>query len=534
MNITSLSFVLFLIATFALYFALPKKIQWIVLLVVSLGFYVAGGLQHSIYILITASTIYLATIFLQKITLASKKYLKDNKETLSKEDKKAYKEKIKKRRQLVMLLALLGNIGLLCVFKYFHFALAQLNSILSAFGGREIKDTFQLIVPLGISFYTFQAVGYLLDVYWEKIEPEKNYFKVLLFVSFFPQITQGPISDFESLSTELFTPHDFNYKNYAWGFQRMLWGFFKKMLIANVLSPFVQDVFANYSSYTGITVLIGAFMYSVQIYADFSGYMDIMCGFCEMLGIRLTENFQRPYFSKSVAEYWRRWHMSLGTWFKNYIYFPIGMSTWSRKLAKSTRATMGKHFSDNFPATIALVIVWTATGLWHGASWAYISWGLVNGLFIIFSLWMEPVYAATKSKLRITDSNKAWRVFQVLRTFIVVTFIKVLPEVGTLSQGFGLWKQIFTNHSIPTSFKTLLPFVDLVNPINLINFLLMLCGVIAMFCISLRQRREPFRILFNKIPFALRLLILAIGIVIIFSFGTAASWGIGGFMYAQF
>ncbi len=534
MSITSLSFIFFLIATFVLYYAIPKRFQWIILLVSSIGFYVAGGFQHSIYILITASTIYLATICLQHQTVARKKHLKEHKDSLSKEEKTAYKAGMQKKRKMIMLLALLLNIGLLCVFKYFHFVLEQVNAVISAFGGTGIEDTYQIIVPLGISFYTFQAVGYLLDVYWENVEPEKNYFKVLLFVSFFPQITQGPISEYEKFSTELFTPHSFTYKNYSWGFQRMVWGFFKKMLIANVLSPYVSDVFANYPNYTGITTLIGAFMYSIQIYADFSGYMDIMCGFCEMLGIRLTENFERPYFSKSVAEYWRRWHMSLGTWFKKYIYFPIGMSSWSRKLAKTTRNKMGKHFSDSFPATIALVVVWTATGLWHGASWAYIAWGLVNGLFIIFSLWMEPVYVKTKSLLHIRESNSWWRVFQVLRTFILVTFIKVLPEVGTLRDGIGLWKNILLNWDIPSSISTLLPFINFSAPVYLVNFALACGGTILLFIISLLQRKESFRCKFNKLPLGIRIFILAGFIVITFSFGTAASWGIGGFMYAQF
>lgn len=534
MSIVSLSFVLFLVATFVLYYALPKRCQWIILLVASIGFYIAGGVEHSIYILVTASTVYLATILLQKLTLVRKQYLKDHKDTLSKEEKASYKSHMKKKRMLVMLFALLLNIGLLCVFKYFHFALAQINAIIAAFGGNGIEDTFKLIVPLGISFYTFQAVGYLMDVYWENIEPEKNYFKLLLFVSFFPQITQGPISEYEKLSGELFAEHSFTYKNYAWGFQRMLWGFFKKMLIANVLSPYVADVFANYSNYTGITVLIGAFMYSIQIYADFSGYMDIMCGFCEMLGIHLTENFERPYFSKSVAEYWRRWHMSLGTWFKKYIYFPIGMSSWSRKLAKTTRAKMGKHFSDSFPATIALLVVWTATGLWHGASWAYISWGLVNGMFIIFSLWMEPIYVKIKERLHIKDSNTAWRVFQVLRTFTLVTFIKVLPEVGTLSQGFGLWKQILTNWSLPRSINELLPFVDLSLTTYKVFFCLAILGTILLFIVSLLQRKGQFRIIFNRLPFIARIGILVAGLLLIATFGVQASWGAGGFLYAQF
>ena len=534
MSITSLSFVVFVFAIFCLYYLLPKRFQWVLLLVSSIAFYLAGGVQSALYVLMTATTIYFAALGMEKTAAEQKSYIKANKETLTKEEKSAYKAAMKKKRKGMMLSALLINIGLLCFFKYFHFVLEQINAVLSLTGSGQIEDTFRFIIPLGISFYTFQSVGYLLDVYWEKVAAERNYAKLLLFVSFSPQMTQGPISEYSQLSEQLFTEHSFSYKNYSWGFQRMIWGFFKKMVIANQLSKYVTLVFDNYAEYAGVSVLIGAFLYSVQIYADFSGYMDIMCGFCETLGIRLTENFERPYFSKSVAEYWRRWHMSLGAWFKNYIYFPIGMSTWNRKLAKNARKHFSKHFANTFPATIALLIVWTATGMWHGASWAYISWGLVNGIFIIFAMWMEPVYAVWKEKLHIREERWSWRAFQTIRTFILVTFIKVLPEVGTLSDGLGLWKQIFTEHTIPHSLGELLPYVDLSLTTHQISFLLAMAGTVVFFVLSLLQRRKPIREYFNQLPAVIRYVILVGVALLVASFGVRASWGAGGFMYAQF
>ena len=534
MSITSLTFVAFTLGIFALYYLIPKRFQWMLLLAASIVFYVSGGLQCAVYVLITASTIYLAARGMQALAQKQKTYIKEHKDLLTKEEKKAYKSRIKKQRKLCMLAALILNVGLLCFFKYFHFVLEQINAVLHLAGAAQIQDTFRFIVPLGISFYTFQAVGYLLNVYWEKLDAEPNYFKLLLFVSFFPQMTQGPISEYTQLSQELFAEHSFSYKNYAWGFQRMIWGFFKKMVIANQMTKYVNLVFTNYNQYTGISTLIGAVFYSIDIYADFSGYMDIMCGFCEVLGIRLTENFNRPYFSKSVAEYWRRWHMSLGAWFKNYIYFPIGMSTWSRKLAKTTRARFGKHFADTFPATIALLIVWTATGLWHGASWAYISWGLVNGLFIIWGMWMEPVYEKWRNALHLREDIWIWRAFQTIRTFILVTLIKVLPEVGTLSEGFGLWKRIFTNYEIPHSLAELLPFVQFGWVLDKIQIALLLFGVIAMFVFSLVERRHPVRDSFNKLPGVVRWFILAVLLIAITSFGIRSSLVGGEFQYAQF
>ena len=532
MAITSLAFVLFIFAVQIVYWIVPKRFQWCVLLIASCVFYLSGGFKCALYVVITASTIYAATRWMQHISDRQTAWLKENKQTLTKEEKSQYKKKTVRSRKAIMLAALLLNIGILCVFKYFHFALAQFNTIANLFGGRGINDTFQFIVPLGISFYTFQSIGYLVDVYWERYVPEKNYLKVLLFVSFFPQMTQGPISNFDSLSKELFTPHTFSHKNYAYGMQRVLWGFAKKLLVADVLGVYVSNVFTNFPTYSGITTLLGAFFYSIQIYADFSGYMDIMCGLCEAMGITLKENFDRPYFSRSIAEYWRRWHISLGDWFKNYIYYPIGVSGWSRRLAKNLKSKYGVHFANSLPATIALLAVWMATGLWHGASWGYIAWGLLNGAFIIFSMWMDPVYAKCKKKLGLRDSNKAYRCFQIIRTFTLVTFIKVLPEVDGLRKGLALWKHIFTDHRLPQSFWQLFEFVTT----KKIWFVIAMVGAALMLAVSLLQEKGSVRDRFNKLPIGVRLVIEAVCIVFIFVFGGVAlvSFGGRGFMYEGF
>lgn len=530
MSILSLAFIIFLAAVVLVYYIVPKKCQWGVLLIASCIFYLLLSAKGAVFVVVTATTIYFATCNMQRLLEEQKVYIKENKATLSKDEKKVYKAGIKAKRKRIMILNLLLNIGILCVIKYSHFAVDQVNVLVHCFGGDGIDNTFKLIVPLGISFYTFQSTGYLLDVFWEKQTAERNYLKVLLFVSFFPQMTQGPISQYEQLSSELFSEHSFTYKNYSWGIQRIIWGFFKKMVIANGVAGCVQDVFANYSQYPGISVLIGAFLYSIQIYADFSGYMDIMCGFCEVLGIRLAENFERPYFSKSVTEYWRRWHITLGAWFKNYIYYPIGMSNWNRQLAFKVKNKFGKRLAYTIPATVALIIVWLATGAWHGASWAYIVWGLLNGLFIILSIWMEPVYDSWKSRLKINESAWAWRAFQTIRTFVLITFIKVLPEVGTLGSGLGLWARIFTAKGVPSSLSTLLPFVT-----SYRAFGAAILGAILLFVTSLIQRKQPIRQwLEAKTHYPTRILIYVILFFCIVYFGVPSSGMVGGFLYAQF
>lgn len=526
MSITSGSFLLFFLVLTIVYFTIPKKTQWTALLAASLVFYGMAGVMNSIYIVITAVTVYFAAILIEKNADKQKKWIKENKEA-TKEEKSKYKDGMARKRKALLVCTLVINIGILCVFKYTNFVLSQINNISLLFGGAQIADSIKFIVPLGLSFYTFQTVGYIVDVYWKKVTAQKNFGKMLLFVSFFPQVTQGPISDYSQLSEQLFSSHSFSYENFVRGSQRMIWGYAKKLIIAETLAPYVADVFDNYASYTGITVFIGALFYSVQIYADFSGYMDIVCGLCEILGIKLCENFDRPYFSKSIAEYWRRWHISLGAWFKTYLYYPIAVAKWNQKLGKAAQKRFGKHVGQTIPASIALVAVWVTTGLWHGASWGYIAWGGVNGLFIIFSLWMEPVYAKCKKLLRINEEKWGWRAFQTIRTFYLVTLIKVLPEVGSLKSGLGLWKQIFTDYTLPTTFSQLFPYADK-EDLNMI-----IIGIVLMFTASLIQRKVSIRTWFAQTcPVPVRFIVMAVLIIVTIYFG--CSGNAGGFLYAQF
>ncbi len=529
MSILSVGFLLFALGLCLAYFLVPKRFQWWVLLAFSLAFYALGGLLSLPWLLLTACTVWAAARWIQHSAEAEKAFLAVRRESLSKEERAARKARGKRARRRVLTLCVLLNIGVLCAFKYVHFLLAQADAVARLFGG-EVHDSIRWLAPLGISFYTFQTIGYLCDVYWGKAKAEENPLKVLLFTSFFPQITQGPISAWGGLSAELIAPHSPSYENFSLGVQRLIWGFFKKMVVANLLAVYVQRTFADYGGYLGVAAFLGALCYAGQIYADFSGYMDIMCGLCQILGIRLTENFERPYFSKSVAEYWRRWHISLGAWFKNYVYYPLAMARWNQKLGKLARQRLGKTFGNYLPATVALVLVWLTTGLWHGASWGYIVWGGLNGLFIIFSMWMERPYTRWKKALRIREDAWLWRAFQVGRTFLLITFIKVLPEVGGLRDGLGLWKRILTEHSLPRSLGELLPFVDKYRDLAAVLF-----GVGLMLAVSLLQRRGSVRALLGrKLPYALRVLLYVALFFCILYFGVPAAVGQGGFLYAEF
>lgn len=527
MALTTFRFFAFAFIVILCYFVVSKRIQWIVLLAASLVFYALAGIDNAFFILITACSTYIAARWIEHLADICNRYLKETRSTLSREERKAYKDKNVRKRKVIVTVTLLINFGILCVFKYTNFVISQIN-LLSGPEGRQL-DLITFLVPLGISFYTFTSMGYMLDVYWEKTPAQKNFFKMLLFVSFFPQIIQGPISDYRQLAPQLYAEHPFNYDNFRYGIQRFLWGFAKKLVISGISGKCIEALFSSYYGYSGPAVFAGILVYALQIYADFSGYMDMMCGFCQILGITLAENFERPYFSKSISEYWRRWHITLGAWLKNYVYYPIGFSRWATNLGKKGQKVFGDKFAKNMPATIALVVVWITTGLWHGANWGYIIWGLVNGLFVIATLWLEPVYARMRNALHIREASFGWRAFQVLRTFILISFIKILPEVGGLRAGLGLWAQVFRGTWSVHGLNEVLPFVS-----DYLDFGVMLALTVVLFIFSMIQRKRPVRSIFNRWPMVVRVLLLAILFVTSILFGFRIDGLNGVFLYAQF
>ena len=529
MSLTSFTFILFCLGVTVVYFLFPRKWQWTVLLAASLIFYWLYAGMQSMFIVITGLTTWFATRRMCAIQARQKQHLKEHK--LDKEAKSAYKKQQTRRRKLWLIGTLLLNFGILCFFKYFNFMLASINSFIDVLhGSARLSLVDNLIIPLGISFYTFQTMGCLIDTYWQKYEPERNFFKFLLFVSFFPQLTQGPISKYNELAPQLYAPHVFSYHNFSYGCQRMMWGFLKKMVIADRLIYYVQEITGNYSEYAGPLVLFGAFLYALQIYADFSGYMDIVCGLSEIWGIRLTENFNRPYFSKSIAEYWRRWHISLGVWFKDYLYYPIAVSGFARKLGKVGKKRLGNHVGKLLPATFALVVVWFTTGLWHGASWSYILWGGFNGLIIIFSMQMEPLYEKAKHALHINESAWLWRAFQTLRTFLLVTMIKVFPEVGSLDDCFGFWRQIFTGWTTNSANSLSWQIQEFHDH----DYLIFALAAILIFVTSMIQRKQPLREFVGKWNICARYALFLAMFFAIIVFGVSVAGGAGEFLYAQF
>ena len=287
------------------YFLFPvKKYKWTVLLAASVFFYAVAGYKFAFFILFTSLCTYLVALWIERVAQKSKLLLKEKKKDWDREQKKNYKNKIKIQKRLIMTLALVVNFGILAFLKYYNFFAGSLNSILGSFGIGFSAPTLSLFLPLGISFYTFQSMGYIVDVYREKTAAQKNPFKLLLFVSFFPQIIQGPISIYDQLANQLFEPHEFNFTRMKHGMELIVWGFFKKLVIADRAYILISAVENDYSKFGGTTLTFTILLYAIQLYADFSGGIDISRGVAQIFGIDMIDNFKRPYFSKSINEYW--------------------------------------------------------------------------------------------------------------------------------------------------------------------------------------------------------------------------------------
>ena len=433
MALTSLPFALFTIITALVYFVYPKKEQrWVILLIASCFFYVYNSFQYSAFILITIITVYLASSGMTAISEETRSVVKAKKAEWSREERKAYKEAADKKRRRILAGVLVLNFGILFILKYFNFLSGSIAAIIGA--SPDSAPQIRLLLPLGISFYTFIATGYLIDVYRETIEPERNIFKFALFVSFFPHIIQGPISSFSKLRDQLIEPHDLEWLNFKHGIMLICWGLFKKLVIADRVWIAIKAYYSNggiygnddFAGYSGTMVLFVTLLYALQLYADFSGGIDISRGICRILGIELEMNFRQPYFSKSISEYWRRWHISLGAWMKNYVFYPIAMSDLSKRVSKSIagssfgKTAAGKHLSRVLMTAVASFIVFLLVGIWHGANSKYIAFGVWNGLIIMLSALLGPVYEKTRSALHIKESAAWWKLFQMLRTFIIV------------------------------------------------------------------------------------------------------------------
>lgn len=436
MQFLSVSFIILWALAFSLYYLLPPKMQWYVLLIAGLLFYIAGSKGIPAALLLTALTTYGCGLYLQKSLVRQKEALG---ECTDKEQKKRMKEAFAKKRKGMQILYFIVNLGLLVFYKYTVLALPMLQKI----PGFSVDLVEKLIMPLGISFYTLTAMGYVIDAGRENCEVEHNFLKILLFLSWFPAITQGPFNRFGMMKKQFEKAHAFDYGRMLRGIQRFVWGAFKKLVIADRIGIFVDRVFeSDVSAVPGSIFACAVVFYMLQLYADFSGYIDMAMGVSESFDIFLPENFKRPYFSRSVAEFWRRWHITLGTWFKDYVMFSFVMSGMGRKIGKACKKKwngLGRHVVP----IIGTMLVWFFTGAWHGRTAGYMLWGLYYGIIMSLSLVLEAKYPVWKSKLHIKE-GKGYAFFCMVRTWVIVFAADVLIRSKDLTQAGAIFRAFFT------------------------------------------------------------------------------------------
>ena len=406
MLFNSLTFLVFFVVVTGLYFLLPHRFRWFLLLLASCFFYM---FFKPVYILILFGTIiidYYAGIKLEEI-------------------------QDQKKKKFFLILSLIANIGVLVVFKYFNFINENISQVLVHVGVQNPIPFLKILLPIGLSFHTFQAMSYTIEVYRGNQKAERHFGIYALYVMFYPQLVAGPIERPQNILHQFRIQHNFEYANVSAGLKLMLWGFFKKLVIADRLAIGVDEVYNHLDSYTGIALIIATIFFAIQIYCDFSGYSDIAIGAAKIMGFTLMVNFNRPYASRSISEFWTRWHISLSSWFKDYLYIPLG----------GNRVKVSRLYFNLF-------IVFMISGLWHGASWTFIIWGALHGIYLITALVTKNI------GLRISDFFKKLKLsflvnaFNIGFVFALITFAWLFFRAKTTHDAFYVVKHLLDIHSI--------------------------------------------------------------------------------------
>ena len=405
MLFNSLEFILFFPFVTLVYFLIPHKVRYLWLLAASYFFYMQWNAAYALLMFTSTVITYLSGHFIEKADAVNRTDLK----------------------KWCVALSFTSNIAILFFFKYFDFMLDNLNAALGLFGASPLNPNFDVLLPVGISFYTFQALGYTMDVYRKDVKHEKNFLRYALFVSFFPQLVAGPIERSSNLIHQLREKHTFSTRNAARGLALMLWGYFMKLVIADRAALMVNTVYNNPAADTskGFAVVIATVLFAFQIYCDFASYSTIAKGCAEVMGFRLMTNFDTPYFSKTIGEFWRRWHISLSSWFRDYLYIPLGGNRKGR-----TRKNLN------------LLIVFFVSGLWHGASWNFVVWGMLNGVYQVVGDYTKGLRRKVSHALG-NRENFSGKLLKVLTTFCLVCFSWIFFRANTMQDALLLIKNMF-------------------------------------------------------------------------------------------
>lgn len=499
--------VFFLPAAVLLYALTPGKGKRYALLLASMAFYFLISRRYIVYLLVNILSIWGFGLWLDRLHEKRDAQVK----AAEKPQRKAIKRQWLIRSRYVLGLAAGCHIGLLLVLKYSGFFVENVNSLLGT-----VLPVPAFVVPVGISFFSLQAVSYLFGVYRDVEKADRNLLRLALFLSFFPQIVEGPICRYGQTARQLWEPKPITWENLTLGSQRILYGLMKKLVVADRLNAFIDGVFSDYGAYQGGVIALAAVCYTVQLYMDFSGAMDAVAGTAQIFGITMPENFRRPFFSKTISEFWSRWHISLGGWFKDYIFYPVSISKPVKNLTGAVRKKAGSHFASLLAGGIALLCVWFSNGLWHGAAWSYIFFGMYHFALIFGGNLMEPVSKWLRQKLMLQPENRAFRLFQILRTCVLVVIGELFFRAEGLGTGLGMFWKMVTDFRFSSINVQLLSSLS----IDAQDFWIVGITLLMVLTVSLLNEREiHVRQWLQKQPLVLRWLVLYGLIFYIITFG---------------
>ena len=435
MSILSLKFLLLLAVLLAVHYCLPIRFRWMSLLAASMVFYAASGWKGMVYMAVVTLLTWGAGLYVARNRELEKAALADA------DLHQNWLCGVRRRRMQVWTVLLV--IGGMVFIKYASLIHTMANGIYIALTQSTTPlAPLTLIAPLGLSYFTFQSVGYVVDCARGKAQPERNPLKYLLFVSFFPQMTQGPISTYKQLMPQLMSPAPFEPATFTQGFQLILWGFFKKMVLADRLA-YLTDAVKLGENQPGWFIVAGVAIYTIRLYADFSGGMDVVRGAARMLGVDVVDNFRRPFFSTSVAEYWRRWHISLGTWFRSYLFYPLTTSRFGLWLSKVGQKVLGKKTGRMLPGVVATFLIFFLIGVWHKANLNALFYGLYFGLLMSTSMLLENTFKKWRTKLHIDAKAWWWKAVGLVRTWVLIFLPQYFAFTDTTEQAFKLIKGTF-------------------------------------------------------------------------------------------
>ena len=479
MGITSFYFIIFYAVVLILYYLLPKKCQWMVLLAASIVYYLLSG--NVLLILYPLFAVTVCSIGIWMITEA-------------KENGQRFREAGKnpeKRRKAALLFVILANVAVLFLLKYINFGINTVNGIATWFGAENgIISGLNWLVPLGISYYSLTLIGYAADVYFGIAQSQSNPAKLALYGLFFPTMVSGPILRYREDGEQFYKEHPFDYKQMTRGMQRILWGFFKTLVISERMAVIVNTVYGNYDKYTGFYIWIGTVAFAFQLYTNFSGGMDIALGISQTFGLKLPENFDRPFFAKNISEYWRRWHITFGVWMKEYIFYPVLRSSFLTALSKKMRKKLGKKRGKQITTFAGMFILWFAVGIWHGGDWKYIiGSGLLHWLYIVSGELLDPWFKRVMGKLHINGKSRGMDVFRVIRTFFLVNIGFVFFRASSVGDAFKMLGGALRLGNMRAALSGGLLTLGL----DGIEFVIGAVSLLLLLAVSLLQRKGPVR-----------------------------------------